>query len=387
LDSQLDGASDLTPALRQIVRASAVLVPIVSPGYANSPRYCGEEFVSFRERAEYQKRYSIGNNLLAVRKVVVEPLENDLHNRFPVDEPGYWFFETDAMTKRARTFRVHSDEFDKRLDELADDTAKFLRTLQKLDQQKLDPVPDEDTGATRKEILLACDVSGFDPPENVRLVACVTVDQPDYLSSRMERFKTTLGLDPAFRSTAQSIDRLRRMGLRYENDEISLRDRAADELAVLPWNGHVSFADARFWAGKTQADTILELLHGVLFDRLRGLPDVAVRLILSPRLVPFWQSISKAASDYREQIKEMDSVSVVGTSSIDAAGPKDAAIEIANYLGAITASRLADPTDEAAQRRFARVYPNKLRVLRDLRSNSRFSRHQPMPEQWGVSES
>ena len=63
---------------------------------------------------------------------------------------------------------------------------------------------------------------------------------------------------------------------------------------------------------KVKADTILELLHGVLFDRLRGLPDTSIRLVLSPRLAPFWQSISQAASDYREQINSMDSVTVVG---------------------------------------------------------------------------
>ncbi|MGH7936253.1 MAG: hypothetical protein ACREF8_04520 [Chthoniobacterales bacterium] len=180
---------------------------------------------------------------------------------------------------------------------------------------------------------------------------------------------------------------MQRTGLHYESDEASLRDRTADELAVLPWDGYVSFADAAFWGEKTEADTILALLQGVLFDRLRGLPNTAIRLVLSPRLAPFWQSISQAASDCREQIKSLDSVTVVGTSSIHVGGAKDSAVEVANYLGCVTAARLTDPKDETAQRRFARVYPNKLRVLRDLRSNIRYSRHRPMPADWGVSKS
>ena len=355
LDPQLDGGSELAPALRQIGCASAVLVPIVSPGYLNSPKYCGEEVNSFREQAKLQGRWSVGNSVLAVRKVVIQPLENDYHNQYPVDEPGYWFFEIDPVTKKSRKFEVGSDGFLNRLSQLADDTAKFLTTLQAQRQSKSTSISVKDANATKKEILLACDASGFDGAEKVKLVSCVAVDQLDELSSRMARFKATLAIDRAFAANADLVDRVRRAGLRYENDEAPLRDRVADELAVLPWDGYVSFAEAAFWAQKSEADTILELLHGVLFDRLRGLPDTSIRLVLSPRLAPFWQSISQAASDYREQINSMDSVTVVGTSSIHVGVPKDSAVEIANYLGGVTVARLADPKDGIARSCFDRI--------------------------------
>jgi hypothetical protein len=203
----------------------------------------------------------------------------------------------------------------------------------------------------------------------------------------MARFKATLAIDRAFVANADLVDRVRRAGLRYENDEAPLRDRVADELAVLPWDGYVSFADAAFWAQKSEADTILELLHGALFDRLRGLPDTSIRLVLSPRLAPFWQSISQAASDYREQINSMDSVTVVGTSSIHVGVPKDSAVEIANYLSGVTVARLADPKDGMARSSFDRIYPNKLRTLQDLRSGARYSRHHPLPPDWGAGRS
>lgn len=242
LDPQLDGGSELAPALRQIVCASAVLVPIVSPGYLNSPKYCGEEVNSFREQAKLQGRWSVGNSVLAVRKVVIQPLENDYHNQYPVDEPGYWFFEIDTVTKKSRKFEVGSDGFLNRLSQLADDTAKFLTTLQAQRQSKSTSISVKDANATKKEILLACDASGFDGDEKVKLVSCVAVDQPDELSSRMARFKATLAIDRAFVADADLVDRVRRAGLRYENDEAPLRDRVADELAVLPWDGYVSVA-------------------------------------------------------------------------------------------------------------------------------------------------
>jgi hypothetical protein len=320
-------------------------------------------------------------------KTVIRPLDGDVHLTLPVDDLGYWFFEIDPHTKIPRKFEFGTDKYLAKLEKLSLETSRFLNALKAQGMPaRSGPVAPQMADKNR-EIILACDASEFTGADGVKLVSCVAADQSDELYSRMERFKATLALDPAFASNADSTSRVRRNGLRYENDEAQLRDRVTQELAVLPWDGYVSFADSAFWAEKPEADTILELLHGVLFDRLRGLPDTPIRLVLSPRLAPFWQSISRAAGDYREQIKSMDSVTVVGASSIQVGGPKDTAVEIANYLGGVTAARLADPTDQTARYRFARVYPNKLRTLHDLRSDIRYSRHRPLPADWGARRS
>jgi len=36
---------------------------------------------------------------------------------------------------------------------------------------------------------------------------------------------------------------------------------------------------------------------------------------------------------------------------------------------------------------FDRIYPNKLRILQDLRSGARYSRHHPLPPDWGAGRS
>ncbi len=397
MDAELDRSASLTPELDARARASAIFVPIVAPGYKDSA-WCRGELDSFREQAESNQRWSIAN-VIAVRKVVILPLPGDEHNSYPVDDPGYWFFQIDPHTKLPMRIERDQSEYSVRLARLAWESSIFLANL-KVQSTSAQPIPPSPaTGetapsrsasatplvaGTKKEVLLACDASGFGGSETVKVVSCAAVDQPAELSRRMEQLKATVALEPAFASTGPAIARIRRSGLRYEDDDSFLRDRVTQGLAVLPWDGYVSFADSAFWAEKTEADTILQLMYGVLFDRLRGLPDISIRLVLSPRLAPFWQSISSAASDYREQIRSLDSVTVVGTSSILVGGPKDAAVEIANYLGGVTAARLADPRDEVARRRFAWVYPNKLRILRDLRSGVRYSRHRPLPPDWGV---
>jgi hypothetical protein len=68
-----------------------------------------------------------------------------------VDEPGYWFFEIDTVTKKSRKFEVGSDGFLNKLSQLADDTAKFLTTLQAQRQSKSTSISVKDANATKKE--------------------------------------------------------------------------------------------------------------------------------------------------------------------------------------------------------------------------------------------
>ena len=381
MDPKLDRDAELPPELRDTVAASAVLVPIISPGYQQSS-WCPGEFAAFRERAETEGRWSIGNRL-AVKKVVMTPLKNEAHQTFPVNNIGHCFFSKNVHTGKWVRYEFGSPKYNEELEDLAQETARLLDSLAELGRRA--PTSVAGVMATNKEILLACDAIGFDGNAPVRLVSCVVVDQSQVLSKRMERFKVAVGQEPKFSSNVGLIERMRQRGLRYEDDETPLRDRVADELAVLPWDGHVSFADSNFWATKTEADTIMELLRGVVFDRLRGLIGDSIKLVLSPRFAPFWHNVSGAALKYRQEITAVDAVKVVGTSELYLAEPTNAAVEVANYLGWLTVTRLAAPLDAEASRRFARVYPNKLRTLHDLRTDIRYSRHKPLPVDLGVS--
>jgi hypothetical protein len=385
MDTGMERGAELPPELSRSAAASAVLVPIVSPGYQLST-WCTREFQAFRERAVAGARWSIGNSL-AVRKVVKLPLEDNHHQDYPVNELGYWFFEQNVHTKKIDPFKAGDPQYEAQIQCFAQETAALLKKLAALGAIAPPPPPaTEPAGQTpqRRTVVLGCDAIGFEEDEGVKLVACVAADEPQVLAERMVAFKSTLAVDAAFAFNAGMVGRLERKGLRYEDDDEALRDRAADALAELPWDGYVAFAASNFWAERTEADTVLALLRGVVFDRLRGLIGASVQLVLSPRLAPFWQSISSAAVAYRQEIQALDAVKTVGTSDVQVAGATHAAIEVANYLGGLTAARLMDPADAQASRRFARVYPNKLRTLRDLMTDARYSRHKPLPADWRI---
>ncbi len=241
MDTQLEGNSELPPTLRDTARASAILVPIVSPGYQQS-KWCPGEFTSFREQAESSRRWSIGTTI-AVMKTVIRPLDGDIHLTLPVDDLGYWFFEIDSQTKIARRYELGSGDYLARIEKIALETAHFLAKLKALQSPTGSDPAGSPASHKEKELLLACDASEFTNTEGVKLVSCVETDEPDELSRQMDRVKATIALDPGFASNIVSINRIKRIGLRYEEDEAPLRDRVTRELAVMPWDGYISFAD------------------------------------------------------------------------------------------------------------------------------------------------
>lgn len=376
MDPRLHGNDEFSDELSRLLATSAVLVPIVSPGYETS-QWCAREFAEFRTHAEVEQRWALSNKL-AVMKVVRTPLDDDKHQAFPVDSLGYWFFELDPQTARPLRFEPDSAHYEKRLEELAQDIASFLKALE---TQRARPAP---TRTPSREIVLACDAFGLDGADRVTLVSCVKVEGAQAISQRMTRFKGDLALDPVFAADAPMIARVQRSGLRYADDEDFLRDRIADQLAIMPWDGYVSFTTSSNSTARSASETVMQLLRGVLFDRFRALADVPVLLVLSRQLAPYWQSISDAATSYRHEIEATDGVRVVGTSAVQIEERTNAAVEIASYLGGITSARLSSGT-AADLRRFGRLYPNKLRLLYDLSAGIHYSRRRPFPPDWRLT--
>ncbi|MEP7306841.1 MAG: hypothetical protein ABJA98_15105 [Acidobacteriota bacterium] len=380
-DPRLDGNDVFPDELNDRVRASAVLIPIVSPGYRRSS-WCTREFEIFKQSSSQAHRWTVGNRL-ATMKVVRTPLDRDEQNVFPVESLGYWFFERNRATGRPVRHDSGSPAYEQRLEELAQDTADFLRALATGGTLVSPAAPKslDRSAPPPKPVLLACDVFGLDRDRRVIGISCVAVDEPDELSKRLDQVKSSIALDPTFSADVALMKRIRRSGLRYEDDDPSMRERIASELAVLPWDGYVSFADSRFFASKGDDETVLMLLEGILFDRIRSLFDAPVEVVLSPRLAQFWQGVSEAAAGYRQKIKTLDKVTLVGTSTVRVGERNNAAVEVANYLGGLTGARLADPSADNS-RGFLRIYPNKLRLIHDVQAHAHYSRRHPLPSAW-----
>src|SRR5262245_56290452 len=228
-DPRLDGNDVFPDELNARVASSAILVPIVSPGYRRS-EWCAREFNVFREHAQRANRWTDGNKV-AVMKVVRTPLDGDEHNVFPIEALGYWFFDPDKQTGKPQRFDVGTPPYLRRLEEIAQDLSAFLKRLATAHGPTGPEAPGPPDQAARpaaapqpeKAILLACDVSGLDRKSSVIVVSCVAVDQPQELSRRIDLFKSAVVVDPEFSTNSALLNRIRRRGLHYEDDDDAFR--------------------------------------------------------------------------------------------------------------------------------------------------------------------
>lgn len=374
-DPRLDGNDVFADEIADQVRQSAVLIPVVSPGYRQSD-WCRREFDTFKAAADAGGRWRLGNKVAAL-KVVRLPLPDDEHQSYPVDALGYWFFAPDQATGRPMRFEAGSEPYERRIDEVAQDLAEFLARLRTHVESQQKTGPAITRPAPQEEVVLGCEVFGLVPRAPVLGVACVVTDDPRGLTAQVQRFKESVVIDPAFTADSTLPASMGRDGLHFASRSSLLRVRIAEGLATMPWDGYVSLGPAALFAGRPDEDVVVELLRGVLWDRLRGFAERPVRVVLGPRLGPHVQGVSEAATRYRRELTATDGVSVVGASTIAVATPGNAAAEVAAFLGELCGARAAAPTSVEAEA-FLRVYPNKVRLIHDLGRRRHYSRRQPL---------
>jgi hypothetical protein len=129
-DGRIGSADDFTADLEKQLRASAVLIAVVSPGYLNS-RWCDWELKGFVDGPRRTGDLWVDAKSRAI-KVVKRPADQNAHREAVLRETtGKEFFETDGTTGRSYELAVESDAFHRRLTELAQDICHILRVLRR----------------------------------------------------------------------------------------------------------------------------------------------------------------------------------------------------------------------------------------------------------------
>jgi TIR domain/Domain of unknown function (DUF4062) len=126
-DKKLRGSDDFDEEIFAQLRRSAVLVPIVSPGYLRST-YCQNELEEFQKAALQTGGLHIGNFVRAV-KAVKTPLDQDRHREVLGQSLGHEFYSREPDSNYFNAFRSGTDAYENRLDRLAQDIAEALKTM------------------------------------------------------------------------------------------------------------------------------------------------------------------------------------------------------------------------------------------------------------------
>jgi len=125
-DTKLRGTDVFSDEIFDQLRASALLISIVSPAGISS-NWCQDERQKFEQFAELNGGFRVENTLRAI-KVVKTPLPNDEH-RSLFNTLGFEFYARNDQATHFREFDPSSAEFRDRLDSLAQDIVHSLDVL------------------------------------------------------------------------------------------------------------------------------------------------------------------------------------------------------------------------------------------------------------------
>lgn len=126
-DPKLGAADVFSHELADQLKNTAVLVPVVSPGYDRS-EWCRRELAAFQEAAEAQGGFEINNKVRAA-KVIKTPLDGNGERAIVPGALGREFFERLTDSDFIREYEPESHEFRTAVDMLAQCIKKVLDCL------------------------------------------------------------------------------------------------------------------------------------------------------------------------------------------------------------------------------------------------------------------
>jgi len=131
-DKRLHGGEIFSDEIEQQLRASAVLVSVLSPGYVNST-WCNRELLGFTDTAQKQGRLRVGN-LPRVQKVLRLPVDAKVLPELIDQFMGTNFYRFDEASQRVRDLLLDDDPramqiFRARVDDVAQYLARLIDAM------------------------------------------------------------------------------------------------------------------------------------------------------------------------------------------------------------------------------------------------------------------
>ena len=134
IDSKLGGSDDFAEEIGHQLTKTAILVPVLSPGYALS-EWCKKEFSEFRSMADKNGGFKVGRKIRVV-KAVKTPLEEDKHRQILNEALGFEFYERTQGSNYFREFSLETQAFNDKLDSMAQEIHKILLSMRDLGKRK-----------------------------------------------------------------------------------------------------------------------------------------------------------------------------------------------------------------------------------------------------------
>ncbi len=127
-DKKLGGCDDFSAEIFDQLKSSAVLVPVLSPGYMRST-WCQNELEEFQKASMQTGGFQIGT-LVRAAKAVKTPLDEDRHREILGQSLGFEFYEREQGSPYFNEFEPGTDAYKQKLDRLTQDIVRILKAMQ-----------------------------------------------------------------------------------------------------------------------------------------------------------------------------------------------------------------------------------------------------------------
>jgi pimeloyl-ACP methyl ester carboxylesterase len=213
--------------------------------------------------------------------------------------------------------------------------------------------------------------TGFDAESDIAVVTCVVLDDVGALNDSLNQTLQSWLRDPYLRDLPGLSDVVRQRDLTYTNLDPDLRAKLVDWLSAQLFEAYVCYGRRTPLGNNDEA-----MLDSLLRDRLAAnrtktitvKPDVT----LAVQRAHVMGLVSSVKNHVRTTSKDLDDLAV----SVEDASGKDAGSTAAMLVGHLVRARLRARSGLEG-RAFARIHPQKIRVMHDFDAQVRYTRRHP----------
>src|SRR5437588_8303837 len=126
-DRKLSGADAFSDEIFKQLENTAVLVSVLTPGYAES-KWCQDELREFQKAAAQNGGLRVGNKMRVI-KIVKTPMENDQHRHIVSEALGFEFYQHAPGDPDFRELHCDTEKFIDKVDSVAQEICRVLRGM------------------------------------------------------------------------------------------------------------------------------------------------------------------------------------------------------------------------------------------------------------------
>src|SRR5205085_7822866 len=126
-DRKLSGADAFSDEIFKQLENTAVLVSVLTPGYAES-KWCQDELREFQKAAAQNGGLRVGNKMRVI-KIVKTPMENDQHRHIVSEALGFEFYQHAPDDPDFRELHCDTEKFIDKVDSVAQEICRVLRGM------------------------------------------------------------------------------------------------------------------------------------------------------------------------------------------------------------------------------------------------------------------